>query len=251
MTKVRKTRYTDYERWVGLPHYMLKAPAWRSMTPNAKALLIDVWQRYNGTNNGEIGYSVREAADIGLHKNTAKAAFDHLIERGFLEVTRQAAFTTKTRESRTFRITALPVGEAAATKDFMRWVPAASAPKNRTQSLHRDRQSPNRDSERQSATILPLIVPPQGPSTPKSTISQSLHRDTSNYHGGREAHGGESAAKPVRVSEAARRSHSDGDDGKLPPIADILKNIRRQVESGIDRETAIVAAQQARWADWL
>ena len=68
MTKVRKTRYTDYERWVGLPHYMLKAPAWRSMTPNAKALLIDVWQRYNGTNNGEIGYSVREAgsAEEGL-----------------------------------------------------------------------------------------------------------------------------------------------------------------------------------------
>jgi len=35
------------------------------------------------------------------------------------------------------------------------------------------------------------------------------------------------------VSEAARRPHTDGDDGKLLPITDILTNIRRQVEGGI------------------
>lgn len=165
MTKVRKTRYTDYERWVGLPHYMLKAPAWRTATPSAKAPLIDVWQRYNGSNNGDIAYSVREAADIGLHRNTAGKAFAGLVERGFLIVTRQAAFTMKTRESRTYRVTALPVGDTAATKNFMSWTPSPAAPKSRTrslsrasQSLHRDRQRPNRSPHSPSTGTLLITM---------------------------------------------------------------------------------------------
>jgi len=211
MTKVRKTRYTDYERWVGLPHCMLKAPAWRTATPNAKALLIDVWQRYNGSNNGDIAYSVREAAAIGLHRNTAGKAFAELIERGFLIVTRQAAFTMKTRESRTYRVTALPVGDTAGTKDFMSWTPPAAAPKSRTRSLSRASQSLHKDHEHPNATILPLTVLPQGPSTPQSTLSRSLHRDTSNYHGDRGARGGRSGAQPP-ASAAPRTPHPDSED---------------------------------------
>ena len=46
------------ERFVMLPHWMLKCPAWRTLSPNAKAVLLHLWERHNGTNNGEITYGV-------------------------------------------------------------------------------------------------------------------------------------------------------------------------------------------------
>ena len=120
--KVRKARYTDYTRWVGLPHYMLRCPAWRTMSPTAKALLIELWARYNGINNGTISFGVREAADIGLNRTTASKAFHELVGRGFLRVNRDSAFTVKTRMAREWTVTALPLSDTEpAPKDFMKW----------------------------------------------------------------------------------------------------------------------------------
>ena len=45
------------DRFVMLPHYLIKSQAWRTMPALAKALLLEVWVRYNGANNGEISFS--------------------------------------------------------------------------------------------------------------------------------------------------------------------------------------------------
>jgi hypothetical protein len=49
------------ERFIRLQFFMLKSDAWRSLTPDAKAILLHVWERHNGINNDEISYAVREA----------------------------------------------------------------------------------------------------------------------------------------------------------------------------------------------
>lgn len=134
------------ERFILLPHFMLNCPAWKTLSPNAKALLLDVWTRHNGMNNGEIGYSVREAEEIGLSKDQAGRAFKELVERGFLKVRRSSAFTLRTKEARTWELTGERFGDNPATKDFMWW--GARSPqrdreatrKNKTQSHQRDRQ---------------------------------------------------------------------------------------------------------------
>jgi hypothetical protein len=150
----RHRRRESYDRFIALPHWMLKSAAWRTMSPNAKAILIHIWERHNGQNNGAISYSVREAGDIGLSRMQASRALQDLTERGFLVATRQSAFNLKTKEARLWRITAEGADGSPATKEFMSW--------------KADPRSHQRDHEMQN-TVPPIgqTVPPVGPSPAK------------------------------------------------------------------------------------
>jgi hypothetical protein len=67
------------ERYVGLPHWMLNSPAWRSLSPVARCVLIELLSIYNGANNGFIAMSARTAGErVGCVKDTAARAFREL-----------------------------------------------------------------------------------------------------------------------------------------------------------------------------
>jgi DNA-binding MarR family transcriptional regulator len=174
---VSKRRRQNYERFVALHHWMLRSPAWATMKPNAKALLLHIWQRHNCSNNWTISYAVREAEEIGLKRSHAAEAIQMLIDRGFIVCTRQSAFSVKNRAARCWRITAEPAGDQPATKDFMRWLPS---PKFKTQSALADLQSAPPDCRGENETKLPLTVRPTGLSGPDSGVSQSARADISN-----------------------------------------------------------------------
>jgi hypothetical protein len=153
MRKKRLHKFPSPERWVQLPHHLLKCPAWVTMSPLSKALLLHLWARHNGVNNGEISYSTREAAEIGISSSAAARGLNELIARGFLKVTREARFTTKTRLARTWTITAERVGEERSTKDYMRWSPPPEQRESRTRCRSRDTQCHQRDRGAAGATI--------------------------------------------------------------------------------------------------
>ena len=112
----RKGRSKSAERFVKLDYYVLDSPAYCSLRSVSRALLVEIWKRYNGSNNGEIGFSVRDAAEaLGVGKDTVCRAFDELIDRGFLIVRADASFTLKEKLAREFEITALPLGDKLAT----------------------------------------------------------------------------------------------------------------------------------------
>ena len=103
---------------------MLRSAAWRSLTPQQRVVYLELENRHNGSNNGFIGFSVREAKETcNISKDTAAACLKVLIERGFTRCTQQGAFTYKMRHARLWELTAWPVGKKPATKDFMRWQP--------------------------------------------------------------------------------------------------------------------------------
>jgi len=112
------------DRFVKLDHWMLDSVAWRSLKAIDRDLLIWLQRRYNGQNNGEISMSQREAAEL-LHVKpaTAAAAFNRLIERGFIRMARDSSFTMKTRLARTWVLTMFEYRGQLPTKDFMRWRP--------------------------------------------------------------------------------------------------------------------------------
>jgi hypothetical protein len=130
------------ERFVQLFHSMLKLPVWKTMSPAAKALLLEVLQRHNGSNNGEISYSVREAQEAGvMTKNTAARAFRELQERGFLRVGRPSCFSLKTAtglginrcgtRATEWRITWLKGANGESpSRDYLDWQPAAHPRRN-------------------------------------------------------------------------------------------------------------------------
>ena len=89
--KLKRAVGGSTDRWVKLPHYLLKSRAWRTMPHPAKALLLEVWVRHNGVNNGEISFGCSEAPELlGFSEATAARMFDILIERRFLVVVRDA-----------------------------------------------------------------------------------------------------------------------------------------------------------------
>ena len=177
------------ERYVRLQWYMLQSEAWRSLTPNAKALLLDVWARHNGINNGEISYAVREARKIGLGRHAATDAFDLLIERGFLRVTRNSGFNVKRRDAHLWAVTAEKVGDRPPTKDFMRWrlppsisqTPCAGSIR---QSPPGDLQSPQTRLSNRERSNKRSTVPSRRLQTPQTPRLQSPPGDTSNLPGG-------------------------------------------------------------------
>ncbi len=117
----RSTRMAQHVR---LYLWLLNTPAWRRSSPAARALYIEVCQRHNGTNNGRISFSVREAAEaLGFTKNTASKFFLELQDKGFLVKAMASSFTLKTKTATEWRLTAEPCGGEPATKDFMRWEP--------------------------------------------------------------------------------------------------------------------------------
>jgi hypothetical protein len=115
------------ERYVSLRYWLLDSPAWKSLPVATHALYIQIARRYNGSNNGRIPYSVREAVDaLRIGKSTLARLLVILQTRGFIVCTRKGAFSLKTtKDASEWRLTEYdsdaPV--AHASKDFMRWQP--------------------------------------------------------------------------------------------------------------------------------
>ena len=108
----------------------MDTPAWRSLSLGARCLLLEVWRRHNGTNNGQISMSVREAAALlGCSKKMPSRWFAELREKGFLEPTRLGSFAWKggamNGRATTWRLTMEPCNGERPTKEFASWRPSA------------------------------------------------------------------------------------------------------------------------------
>ena len=93
-------------RFVGLEHPMIDHPAFAALSGDAVKLLVLVCRRHNGENNGQISYSVREAAAVlRCTPNTAALKFKELVRFGFLAEESKGAFSVKFRKATEWRIT--------------------------------------------------------------------------------------------------------------------------------------------------
>jgi hypothetical protein len=199
------------ERFIRLHHWMLKSPAWLALSPNAKAVLLHVWERHNGSNNGQIVYGVREAEKVGLSIPAAARALAELVELGFMRVTRSSSFDLKTKEARVWALTAEPIDDRPATREFMRWVGPKSKPplhlkghsaKSKTQYPQGNTQYPQGNRDRENGVKNGLTVPPGEPSEAKVTRSQFPQGNTSNL-----PYGAAVPAEPGIPSSADRNAN--------------------------------------------
>ena len=111
-------------RFVKLEHFEMDCPAYREMSLLGKASLMEFRRRYDGGNNGEISFSVRELASrLGCADNTANKAINELQRLGWIKVAVQGTFTRKTRHATTWILTNQPLGDELPTKEYARWRP--------------------------------------------------------------------------------------------------------------------------------
>ena len=111
-------------RFIRLNHNLLKSDAFCALTPQERAVLIEVMRQHNGSNNGCIGLSSRQAAEAcNINKDTACRAFKRLAELGFLKQSSEGSFDYKVCHTPTWEVTEFGVGSRSPTKDYLIWSP--------------------------------------------------------------------------------------------------------------------------------
>ena len=89
-----------------LHFYLLHSNAWLSLSASSRAVYIQLLSRYNGFNNGQIAYSVRDAArECRIARNTAANAFKELEVAGFIVLRTKGAFSRKFRHATEWLLT--------------------------------------------------------------------------------------------------------------------------------------------------
>ena len=127
-TKLNLKGRSVNEQFVKLPFWMLACPAYRSLKPGPRALLVEFHGRFNGRNNGRIIFSQREMArEINVSDRQTIAKYVRELEAaGFILAMQRGGFNRKSpTESRAteWALTMFAIGDKPADKTFMSWRP--------------------------------------------------------------------------------------------------------------------------------
>ena len=111
-------------QYVAIPYDWLRHPNFRRLSPDAVRVFLEMHLGFHGHNNGQIGFSVRQAKEC-LHSGDgrAKRALDQLERLCFIECTRQSSFNLKTKKAREWRLTTQPMDKGAAGNDWKKITP--------------------------------------------------------------------------------------------------------------------------------
>ena len=122
----KRGRSKNRGSFVMLDGFMMESAAWRALSPAARVVYIEVRRRYNGSNNGRLALSVRDAAaQCNINKDTSRKALASLQDHGFIECVTPGGFTRKVRHATEWRLLDQRCDKTGAlpTKAFMRWRP--------------------------------------------------------------------------------------------------------------------------------
>ncbi len=127
MRTYTKSKGRKGEHFVMLHDWLLDTPAFRSLCCSSRSLLVELYIRYFGWNNGEISLSVREAAALlNVGRNRPTGLFRELQDRGFIRISKKGSYDQKTRHATTWILTEFRHNDQTPTKDFMSWRPDPS-----------------------------------------------------------------------------------------------------------------------------
>lgn len=117
-------------------HWVLRSAAVQALSGNATKLMLRLALRHNGSNNGQITMSVREAAaEVRCTTNTATKLFEELERFGLISCTRKGSFSQKHGQASVWHLHWLPRkgqdwdGFGPEASPFMRLPPEATAPR--------------------------------------------------------------------------------------------------------------------------
>lgn len=158
-------------RFLMLPHRVVESGAYASLDLAARALLQELVHIYNGSNNGSLWLSVRDAtARLGQSDcHVAVRAFEELRDRGFIALAKDSHFRTKaadTSRARCWRLTwhawpECPVKtKRPPTNDWERWtMPRQDTPANKRANRRADQRLRALDKYRKDAAAgkMPVV----------------------------------------------------------------------------------------------
>jgi hypothetical protein len=122
--KPYKSKKRGAGRHVQLPEWVQASEAWRTLPVGPRALYVELKRRFNGSNNGRVILSHRDAAKaVNAHRNTVGRWFSELEERGFIVMAQAPHWgPSGIGKSSHWTLTEYATDTMKpATMDFMRW----------------------------------------------------------------------------------------------------------------------------------
>ena len=105
-----KPHKRDKGQYVAIPYTMIPHTAYRALSADACCMLIQMYLGFHGHNNGQIGFSIRQAMEcLGSGRSRAKKALDELQEFKFIVCHAQSSFNMKTKKAREWEIAFQPM----------------------------------------------------------------------------------------------------------------------------------------------
>lgn len=186
----------------------MQRPAWQTLDPGARALLLELKALFHGGNNGELYLSVREAGRRlnGTDKGAVMEWFWQLQDRGWIRPKVEAGFDWKTaaraRMATCWRLTEFPTAGAPPTREFATW---EGPPQPRPKKIRRSGQTDSLSGQTDSLSVWPDRSPKSvrvdgqmPPNRPQNRPHLSAQTDTDNLP--RE---GEAGATVIPLNAAA------------------------------------------------
>ena len=131
----KKHKLAPSERFYQMNAWLTNSAAWRAASVYERSLYLELKQRYNGYNNGDIALSHREAqAALNCSNKPVIEAFKGLVSKGFIRAAQVGSFHWKkeggaggrsTRWILTEYGTDYPEKSISPERTFMRWKPSA------------------------------------------------------------------------------------------------------------------------------
>lgn len=108
-------------RHVQLAEWVLSSEGWSCLKPGPRALYVELKRRFNGSNNGELFLSYRDAAHaLNVNRKTIGSYFHALTEHGFIVQTQGHCLgPSGVGQSGSYALTEYPLNGRPATKEFM------------------------------------------------------------------------------------------------------------------------------------
>lgn len=147
-------------RHVQLPEYLQATEAWASLKPGPRALYIELKRRFNGSNNGRIFLSQRDAAEaINVHRNSVGGYFAELEARGLIAMTR-APFLgpSGVGQASVWALQEFPTADGkSAQQGFLKWREKQNPRTKTVPARHNDCATDAEWDDRKGATVTKLV----------------------------------------------------------------------------------------------
>ncbi len=156
-----KYRKKGVGRHVQLPEWLQSTQAWDTMQPGPRALYIEIKRRFNGSNNGEIYLSHRDAAKaLNVHRNTVGAWFNVLQERGFIFLSTPPYLGPNgIGKASKWRLQELPTQDGKpATKSFVQWREKQNPRTKKRTPRHKKQDASDKAAPRKAGTVLNFVT---------------------------------------------------------------------------------------------
>lgn len=130
----RTRRGPATEAHVRLYAHETRCSAWKTLEPDARALLVELRSLYLPTQGNIVFLSIREAVRrLNIGQRRVQRAFEALLVRGWVSIHEPGGFTRKTRHATAYRLENEPGSSpgAKAPKPYMRWQPDSVDEKQR------------------------------------------------------------------------------------------------------------------------